>query len=231
MRNVRDMKARPGRAAESARLAKAKARVEAATVSFAKGGGQGVLVTGGYVLTAAHCIKWDGNGGMALGEFFIETIETRDGRTLQGSVTAAEPVADIAALGAPDGRVGMYEAAKAFDRFTAETQGVPLFTWGREVGKPIPVQVFTHKQKWLAGTVEPDGFPGTPGGGAVCIMTNERIESGTSGSPVIDSRGRLVGVVTWSRGNDRDGEHPGKIAVASLALPRWLLDRITDPMQ
>src|SRR5262249_32084812 len=73
-------------------------RVLAATVSLSDLGGQGVLVPGGLILTAAHCIKWSGTGAMVLGDYFVERIKTRDGRSFRASVCAAEPVADIAAL-------------------------------------------------------------------------------------------------------------------------------------
>jgi hypothetical protein len=48
-------------------LDQARARTRAATVQLPTKGGQGVLVPGGFVLTAAHCIDWSLDGGMALG--------------------------------------------------------------------------------------------------------------------------------------------------------------------
>ncbi len=45
-----------------------KAKVARATVRFAKQGGQGVIVPGGLIVTAAHVITWVGTGGMALGD-------------------------------------------------------------------------------------------------------------------------------------------------------------------
>jgi len=35
-------------------------RIEAATVRLPDKGGQGVLIPGNLILTAAHCIEWDG---------------------------------------------------------------------------------------------------------------------------------------------------------------------------
>jgi hypothetical protein len=75
-----------------------KTRTENATVWFLQLGGQGVLVPGGFILTAAHCINYDGTGRMALGDHFIETIRARDGSMYKVRPAAVEPVLDIAAL-------------------------------------------------------------------------------------------------------------------------------------
>ena len=50
-----------------------------ATVRLPTMGRQGVLVPGGFILTAAHCINWDLKGGMAPGDWSIEQVETPKG--------------------------------------------------------------------------------------------------------------------------------------------------------
>lgn len=55
-------------------------------------GGQGVLVPGGFVLTATHCIPWDGNGRMALGDVYPVTVVTHDGRQFRLGVACCDPV-------------------------------------------------------------------------------------------------------------------------------------------
>ena len=57
-----------------------KKRVEKATVKLISKGGQGILVPGGFIITAAHCVDFDCGGSMALGEYFIEEIETIKGQ-------------------------------------------------------------------------------------------------------------------------------------------------------
>ena len=42
--------------------------VEKATVRLTGKGGQGVLVPGGLIVTAAHCVNWYLEGGMAMGD-------------------------------------------------------------------------------------------------------------------------------------------------------------------
>ena len=53
--------------------------VAAATVRFPERGGQGVLVPGGLILTAAHVVDRTDTGAMALGdgEEFVQKIVTR----------------------------------------------------------------------------------------------------------------------------------------------------------
>ena len=64
-------------------------RVAQATVKLPKKGGQGVMVPGGYVITAAHCIGWAGDGEMVLGDFFIEDVETTEGVKFRMQVRSA----------------------------------------------------------------------------------------------------------------------------------------------
>jgi hypothetical protein len=100
-----------------------RARVKAATVLLKKLGGRGVLVPGGFILTAAHCIKWKGTGGV-LGDYSLEPILTSDGRKFLASVCAVEPVADIAALQAPDDEV-LFDDYEAFEEFVDDVEPVP----------------------------------------------------------------------------------------------------------
>jgi len=78
-------------------------RIVAATVQLPKRGGQGVLIRGGLVMTAAHCIEWNADGGMAMGDWQVETVETACGKSFRMHPVFVEPRSDIALLGAPDG--------------------------------------------------------------------------------------------------------------------------------
>ncbi len=82
-----------------------KQRIAAATVRLPELGGQGVLIPGGFILTAAHCIEWTETGAMVLGDYFFHKVETSDGKEFRGAVCAVEPVADIAVITEPDGQV------------------------------------------------------------------------------------------------------------------------------
>jgi hypothetical protein len=90
-------------------------KIVAATVRFRQRGGQGVIVPGNMIVTAAHVLhEWSSTGGMTLGDSSFEDVTTRDGRTIAAMVLAVEPVADIAVLGAPDNQMRP-EQADAFE--------------------------------------------------------------------------------------------------------------------
>jgi Trypsin len=170
--------------------------VAAATVKLPKRGGLGILVPGRVVLTAAHCVDWYVTGGMALGDHCVEDVETKVGQTLRMQIVAVEPVADIAVLGCADTQV-FCDDADTFDEFCEATAPVPVSTvkFGRLA--PVPVQVLTHRGTWIAATATRHSeLPGA----RVWVRFEQQIESGTSGGPVIDERGRLVGVVSFAEG-------------------------------
>lgn len=55
----------------------------------------------------------------------------------------------------------------------------------------------------------------------ICIHTDENIEHGTSGGPVIDDEGNLVGIVSI-------GERIGTCPFPRWALPAWICRRICE---
>jgi hypothetical protein len=217
---------------------KTRLKVEAATIRLAQLGGRGVLVPSGLVITAAHCIKWDGRGGMVLGDYYLEPVATRDDRRFRLSPWFADPVADIAALGEPDNQEFVADC-DAFEEWREAVEPVPLsdvrlkgFTEGPGGGwvepKPLPVHVLTHDRGWVEGTVTRYGsadFEPHPGMAALEVAVP--IIAGASGSPVVDGLGRLVGVI--SSGVQRDHVRvpgPAGIPIAHMALPRWIMERI-----
>ena len=122
--------------------------VEDATVALGDaGGGQGVLVPGGFVLTAAHCITWDGTiAGMALGDHVHVHVRARTA-CFKLSVWAVEPVADIGVLGEPDD----LESCRAFDAWRDKIKPVPISARALPVGKPVRVHVLSHEGRWIEG--------------------------------------------------------------------------------
>jgi len=90
-----------------------------------KKGGQGVLVGGNLILTAAHCVTYTLTGAMVLGEYFVEKIKTKDGAELEVCPWAVEPMSDIAVLGALDEQE-CSDKGKAFEVFCDQTKPVYL---------------------------------------------------------------------------------------------------------
>jgi S1-C subfamily serine protease len=197
------------------------ARVVDATVCLPVKGGQGVLVAGGFILTAAHCISLDGRGKMTLGDYFLENVTTKSGVRFRVGPVSADPVSDIAVLAALDDQV-FFKDADAFEQWSETTSPVPLASTTPRFRRPLPVSVLTHKGKWIAAKIIRYG-PGRLNGGRLCIEAEDRIEGGTSGGPVVDSSGRLVGVVSWSSEVPAGQETAGALPIAHLTLPQWTL--------
>ena len=200
--------------------------VENATVAFTRQGGQGVLVTGNLILTAAHCVDFALTGGMVLGDHYVEGIRTKTGVNLKVSPRAVEPLSDIAALGPLDDQECPNEA-DGFEWFCELTKPIPLFTGTLAFRESINVYVFTHKGTWLKGKVTQYS---TETFHRVCLETEEPIEGGTSGSPVINEAGELVVIVSNS-GNDPAGPTGGYVGIEgaprpNLTLPRWICRQI-----
>src|SRR6266446_1597014 len=109
-----------------ASIARARTAVERATIRFPDRG-QGVLVPGHLILTAAHVIEWTHTGYMALGDDarFIQPIEVHGGRRLAVYPYAVEPVSDLAILGALDGQWAPDEE-EAFDQYCEQTRPMRL---------------------------------------------------------------------------------------------------------
>ena len=194
-------------------------RVEKATVRFPKRGGQGVVVPGSLVLTAAHCIEWDLDGEMTLNEnIFLEKINC-DGRQIFAGIVVVEPVLDIAVLGEPYGHT-FYEESNDYIDTLELIEPIEIRTKDLERYQAIHAFIFTHKRTWLEVAVQRSGNDGAP----ALVITGAPIEPGTSGSPVIDEEGRLIGVV--SSCGTADPFFHGKIPRPNIALPVWVVDRI-----
>jgi len=193
-------------------------KIEFATVTFNKLGGRGVLVEGGYIITAAHCIEFDIEGGpMALGVYYTERITTSYGDLLVSPVLV-EPVSDIAVLGPVDGQELPGEAEK-FEEFYQAIEPVIISRRNLLLFKSIPVFIFTHHKTWVEGTVTmyKNNAP------TLVLKTTKAIEPGTSGSPVVDELGKLIGVASIASMDQLQEGGSGSIPHLKLALPLWIL--------
>jgi hypothetical protein len=224
--------------ADSRLSAEVKARVEAATVSITRQlddlevlvpAGQGVLVPGGFILTATHCIDidWSGTGR----EHYLQLIQTRSGAQFCASPVFADPLSDLAALAEANDHVFPHDANK-FEAWResvepiqiSETRLVPrkgqCDPETHRVTSVVPavprrVHILTHTGAWISGTVTLDrSWPRT---GVASLETTAPIESDTTGSPVVEEdSGRVLGIVSSS----------AQLPIVHMALPHWILETI-----
>jgi len=121
----------------------------------------------------------------------------------------ADPVADIAILGEPDGQV-LYEHWEAFDSFIEKTTPLPIS--GRQSTRGY-VLALTEPSEWIevSLTTHPKS-----------VSITERVESGMSGSPILDAEWRAVAIISTDSINPRLG----------TCLPGWAIEafRVEMPL-
>jgi hypothetical protein len=182
--------------------------------------GRGVLVAGELVLTAAHCVDYTLEGGMALGDYFFQELQTTRG-PFKTQPLAVEPVADIAVLGALDGQEFL-EAVEAFETWCADTLPVPVCLEPVPVREWFPAYLYTHRETWLQGRaqlVREDAH-------ALWFEFADQIEAGTSGSPIVTEKGEIIGIVSRSNFTPGQAGCQGVNPRPHLTVPGWVMHRI-----
>ncbi|MBB2674539.1 UNVERIFIED_ORG: hypothetical protein GGE44_004117 [Rhizobium esperanzae] len=164
------------------------------------------------IITCAHCLPHmpPAIGGIMMTE---ERTYPRlvgalgDEPSIMVECLFADPVADVAVLGEPDGDI-LWNEAEAYHAFVEDRKGLPL---AREQNA-----AFTGVQQrmgaWL--TLEDRWVHGGLAITARSVLTSERAKAGMSGSPIIldTVRRTVVGVVSSTEFHPR----------LNAALPAWL---------
>lgn len=159
---------------ESARAARAAAAPSVVRIGQAPGRGCGIVVAEGYVLTNAHNLRDR-----------TTQVTFADGRTAQGTAAGVDPDGDLVAL-------------------EVDTAGTPPIGWGSATPEPGDV-VFVVGRAGDGGDRVTFGmvsgaeraFRGPRGrriGGS--LEHTAPLPRGSSGSPVVDADGRLLGLNT-----------------------------------
>lgn len=200
-----------------------KALVEQASVSLTPGRGRGSLVKGSLILTAAHCVPFECyDRETKLDELRHPIIirNTPDGDGILTKPFAVEPVEDVAVLGILDQR----EAAEQFEGFCERTTPLKLCDAEFPLFSKFPVQVFTHEGVWVSGLAQ----QGQTNGTALHVEFEEPIPGGTSGSPVLNNGGEVVGIISWVSEPNSNGQCGGSAPRPMLTLPVWIVRQIKD---
>ena len=187
-----------------------------ATVRLLNKGCHGVLVPGNFIVTAAHCVTWDIEGRMVLGEYYVEAITTASGDRLKVAPWVIEPCSDIAVLGSLDEQECEQEA-EGFARFCEHTPPVEICTDEFELFAPIRVRVLSRRGTWIDAEVRQY----RPGAQSLPITTTKKIEGGMSGGPVVNDKGLLIGIVSSAWATPDSDCLNGQVPRPHLAVPVW----------
>jgi hypothetical protein len=170
-------------------------------------------ILGRLVVAAAHCLPWL---PPACAVSYQEEITYQkllgplgQEPTVWAECLFVDPIADIAVLGSPDNQE-LVEQAEAYEEFTEQATALSI---GKSAsGK---ASLLTLEGEWSSCTVERMRY-----GHLFIENAIGGIRHGMSGSPIIDERGRAIGVVV--AGGDVGGPSPSLVD----NLPRWLLSQL-----
>jgi serine protease Do len=136
--------------------------------------GSGVVVGDGTILTNAHNVRGD-----------TVTVTFADGRTAEGTVAGADPDGDVAVVSVDTGGAPAPEWAEASPGI-----GTPVFALANPAGRGLRVTL-----GFVSGTER--AFRG-PRGRRVAgsVEHTAPLARGSSGGPIVDAEGRLLGLNT-----------------------------------
>lgn len=201
------------------------AAVAAATVRLPRHGGQGVIVPGGYIVTAAHVVHWRGTGDQHLSPDDYREHVVFGSREFPAAVAAVEVVSDVAVLGEPDGQRDF----EGWEAFAGAIEAVEPVRIGSPSLEPFTVHILAKTGDWVTGRANH-----RDGSHRMWVEASAQIHGGTSGGPIVNDEGLLLGVVSsFSEGNPvlRAGDVvcDGAVSLLPLVLPTWLLREILKP--
>ncbi len=162
-------------------------------VSRRRGVGAGVVWDKqGLVVTNAHVVE---RGKVA--------VALSDGRQLDARVVASDTAADVAVLSVEDNDLKAIEVGDARDLRAGELVFALGYPWGITDAVTSGVVIGVG-----------DEWDVTPPGQAPrdWLVVNMRLRPGNSGGPIVDSRGRLVGLSTIMAGPEMGMAVPSHVA-------------------
>ncbi len=165
----------------------------------------------GHVVTNAHVVR--GADSIA--------VQLHDGRFVDASVVGIDTYTDIAVLRVR-GTPGLFPMPRA----TGERprQGQRVFAFGSPFGFKFSMSegIISAVGRDPAGAREFGGFTNF-------LQTDAAVNPGNSGGPLVDIRGRLVGMnVAIATGRDTQGTTEGDSAGISFAIPLATIESIAE---
>lgn len=183
------------------RIGKLNANKEGNAQLSGIGSGAVIDAKNGFIITNAHVVEG--------GEGYV--VSVLDGRVLKAKLIGMDTATDIAVLQADDLRVDAVKIADS-DRLRV---GDVVFA----VGYPLGLE-----QSLSLGVISGLGRSSSNEGLQDFIQTDAAVNSGNSGGPLLDSRGRLVGINTAivSRSGGNNG--------IAFSVPSGLALQVTDQL-
>lgn len=216
---------------------KLQEKVERATVKLVPIGGQGLLVNGNLIITAAHCVMYSLNGEMSMGGYYIQEIETWEEQKFKLAVLAVEPVSDIAILGPSDipelydkpefhDVPKKYDDVNLFQSYWEKTEPILLSQRDYEQFEEFPVYIYNQDEGWITGVAEQPGESDP----FFFFDADKHIQGGTSGGPIVNEAGELEGIASFALGETPEEKSGGKAPQIDKTLPIWLWEIIREEL-
>lgn len=155
--------------------------------------GSGFLVEGGRVVTNAHVV----------GDASTATVWFSNGARRESRIVAVDDTLDIAVLDVPRAPVSA-PALALIDRGEYSAAGAPVWAWGYPFEADVVAAGFSRAPTVSAGIVSAHRQRGR----VAYIQTDAAVNPGSSGGPLLDEAGRVIGVntlVLTPGGEDAEG--------------------------
>jgi len=199
-------------------------------VTFPRLGSQGVLIPGGFVLTAAHCLVDEKNRtpyphNKAFTPFSMAfTARNALGKEFPLMPLTIDLVSDVAILEISN-QVGHYKGNKAdrtlFGDFAvAEVDSIPEFLVDLPIDLDIQWRkawVHIHQTGWKQIRVK----EGVRHHNELIIESEVPIGPESTGGPIVTKWGKLLGVVSGELTQKKNKNYRGSFAHATAVLPTW----------
>jgi hypothetical protein len=192
-------------------------QLENAIIDLPVKGGRGVLIAGGMILTAAHCISCTCSSRMVLLEDNLVKVRIKN-QLIYLNILFVDPVSDIAVLGKLTDQ--SYEHTAFFEAFCSTYKPFKINKSIHVPLEPISLNIYNENRQW----VNASGEIASPDSHIICITADSLIKPGASGGPIINNQMELISINSQFSLNNKDIS--GFAALPLLTLPKWILNRM-----